>query len=349
MIGRRRTGHQEAGPGQGGRVSGEGIDRYPRRPQKRIQLASDYEPSHEDRTRVLEGRAFFVSGSALAKVEALCRTIPSEFYFAWAGDRSILATTVIVPDQEASAVGVVVPPEGVLSMAREARRRKVRVLATGHSHFRMPCFLSLTDCSNMARLAAERLGFGGFEETRNESVPLADGREWAGDLCLFDGALRFAGHGERLDVSLRTNAWHSVFSVHGSLGQSHLWPVLTRRTCPACGSVDTSLSFDVDICVVGPVPERLPPEGDEEVRQAASRVRPPAHGLVPACGWPNEPTSRPPAHAQLDSSAASVAPGPYVLWRDGRFVASLSPALLEEAAFHVPALAQLLWEKGDPQ
>jgi len=130
--------------------------RFPK--QTEVYHHPQYELSDRDRRAVEAGTQVFITGTALAKIEHLCDACGSDevlYHLAARAETPHLIEDVFLAKQKVSTGGCTVQAEDVLALGRQARRRRMTIVAAGHSHGYGGLFSSVTDWNQMAELARE--------------------------------------------------------------------------------------------------------------------------------------------------------------------------------------------------
>jgi hypothetical protein len=337
-----------------------------------LELPEGYQLTDQDRQAVAEGAAVFLTSKALALAEGLCRLANTReviWYWISSSQDYPLITGVMIPEQEGSSGHVEADARSVLRASRQARQEGRAIISAGHSHGGMAVFTSLTDRQQLQQLAAERVGFARVVEERLEgqlppAAPSADGL--AQNSARFDitvpGApdLKLAltapagtvAEGATLQVQrARRMDLVTYFSTHNLWGDVHFPAFLTTR-CPSCGSRlgEPRLSEEVAVHVIGRRRDLTREERQWLHEEFRRKVRPygghyysdPSPSYAVELATTDLDAASAPAVPLTPSADDDPAPPNYQLYRRGQFVGTVPPAVLEEAAAKVPALAKIL-------
>lgn len=341
------------------------------KPHRRVDHPADYRLSGEDLAVVARGLALFISGRALAKAAFLADLMGSqELLFYWTSERGAagLITDLIIPEQRTTAGMCVSEGQSVLRASRQARKLGRYIVAAGHSHGRSAVFSSGTDRRLMGELANERVGHSTYlrRKAQGRLAEAAAGPEGqarqleatfpdAPECTVRLGVARPDVSAQDLTVELvrEIQGMTVTFSTHNAYGE-HYFPMHRVRICPTCQAREeaTRSSDQVTLHVVGP--EEITAEEKQALRkEVESKVqrgylwegtcRPstwPATAPVAATLPAGEDTPEP-GEVGICGAEATVA-ADFEVYQRGCRVGRIPAAVVEEAAFRVPALARAL-------
>jgi hypothetical protein len=359
--------------------SDEVSSRCPR--QRAVQHEPGYEPGPEEIDQIRRGAAVFVAGRALAKMEFVCRELGASegFWYCTAGDRNPTVLDILLPRQQVSGCSCHVGGREVLRAERQARRRGQKIVGAGHSHGHLGLFSSTVDEEQVEQLVRECAALVSTSPVSIEGqLRRLDGEEEGAFEATFPPhgarAVIHVGNGKvqpgspepRVRLELPTRRTVSFFSTSTSNGQ-HLFPTVEALCCPICGlsEVRRTAAEDVTVHVIGPVAitgeeeTALRSEVEEKVeRLAGGWYRDPSdrHGWGDDADRMHGDTDAPGARRYLPAcrdsgewSGMAVSPAPFEIYREGRYLATLSAALVEEAAARcAPLGAALGWTDPAP-
>jgi len=350
--------------------------------QRMVQHPAGYLLTQDDEARVIRGTDVFISGRALAKAELICRQLGgSEGMWYWTSEQATpaLITDLIIPEQRATAGMCATAGVDVLKVNRLARKQGHRVVAAGHSHGRSGVFSSITDRRLMHYLAAERVGHASVASRaiagriRTAEPPHAPGSPPAAtgpaptnlapaqvfQVDFPDAATsRVRISTRRSDIAAgdllvelvsELRALSVTFSTHNADG-AHYFPVERARVCPTCGIREEviHLAREVTLHVVGPR-ELSAEERAALAKEVKEKVE---HGFAWGGKWGSAWTD-PEGQGYLEYEygepcetgyyrAEPGATEDFEIRQRGSLVGRVSGAVLEEAAYKVPALAAAL-------
>jgi len=345
--------------------------------QQVMSNPADYEMTEKDKTLVSQGKAFWILGSALAKMKLICKTFRTTelmvFLLAQKNNPYQIVDILIPKEQFANSSAVLTSGEVVLRANREARTMGCIIVGAAHSHALMSIFSSSTDLEYMRQLNEEEVGWSSQIPTMSLGRLIALTKTDAA-LCStaqifeaqFDayplvsveiGTNRGDISPEDLNVSLtcREPLQVSSFQTFNSDGDWFM-PVYKISRCPWCRSVTREeTETDVVINIIGE--EALGHhERQEFLAQAEQRV--PRHGVPyyqyhqPQYGYNSWKTNKPdwlsrPQYSSPSGYADSAKLTDFVIWRHGQSH-RISAEIMEEASFRCRALAEAMgWEQSE--
>lgn len=234
----------------------------------------DHKLSEKERNAIRKGKAIFLHGCVLAKIECICRALKGSeafWYYLVTKEEPDVIQDLIIPEQSGSAAHCKVEGEEVLRISRQVRKCGLNIVAAGHSHGWGGLFSSGTDRGQMSELADESVGkITITTETIKGSVKSLSEKNHAKafEMSFKDktGAavvkVKYkANHDVRIDpedleVELHRKQRRAIscFSTHNSRGK-HLFPLLLVESCPVCGAKHERFieAENVQVYVIGAV------------------------------------------------------------------------------------------------
>ena len=324
--------------------------------QQVMRDPADYEMTAQDKTLVSQGKAFWILGSALAKIKLICaslRTTELMVFLLAKKDNPYQVVDVLIPKEQFANSAAVLATGGVVLRAnREARAMDCIIVAAAHSHALMSVFSSSTDLEYMRQLNEEEVGYSSQTETTLVGR-LADLRETAAAQCsgaqIFEArfddqplvSIEIATNREdlapgdlKVSLTCRESLQISSFQTFNADGD---WfaPAYKISRCPWCRSITREATeTDVAIHVVGE--EVL---GHRERQEFLAQTEQRAHAT--ACHITSTINPLPGRHA------GSARPADFVIWRHGKSH-HISAEIIEEAAYRCDALAKAMgWQQPD--
>jgi len=215
----------------------------------------DHNLSEKERNAIRNGKAIFLHGRVLAKIECICKALKGSeafWYYLATKEEPDVIQDLIIPEQSGSAAHCKVEGEEVLRINRQVRKCGLTIVAAGHSHGWGGLFSSGTDRGQMSELADESVGkitittetIKGFVKSLNDKKHVKTFE------MSFKGKSGVAvvkvksktNHDVRIDpedleVELQRKQRRAIscFSTHNSRGK-HLFPLLLVESCPVCGA-----------------------------------------------------------------------------------------------------------------
>ena len=324
--------------------------------QQVMRDPADYEMTAHDKALVSQGKAFWILGSALAKIKLICaslRTTELMVFFLAKKDNPYQVVDVLIPKEQFANSAAVLATGGVVLRAnREARAMGCIIVAAAHSHALMSVFSSSTDLEYMRQLNEEEVGYS--SQTASTLIGrLADVRETAAVQCsgarIFEArfddqplvSIEIATNREdlapgdlKVSLTCRESLQISSFQTFNADGD---WfaPAYKISRCPWCRSITREATeTDVAIHVVG---EEVLGHRERQEFLAQTEQRAPRHG-VPYNQYHQPFPGR---------HAGSAGPTDFVIWRHGK-PHHLSAEVVEEAAYRCGAFAEAMgWQRAD--
>ena len=345
----------------------------PRFWQRVVRHGADWEPTTELLARLAQGTVIFVTGALIAQTRYLAARMPQlEFVVAWAtcGSRPWLMANLFLPrEQSLTGSHCVATGRALLAIGRQAEAMDgaVSVCMMLHSHASFAAsFLSYIDVQTVKALADEGIArqASQWQSYNPAAVPASgegsslDARRWilrspdqpAVSLSLATDRRDVTSEDFRVELQTEMRRTVSCFGVINALGDVYL-PTFRRTTCGVCGNpVSEALEgSDIEIHILGPE------EMSDETRQLLDDQLASLTILSSACPtgsfsrrsdekWQSHGYRLADASDQQGDRTASPS-NDYGVWRHGKFVGRIPPALMERVAAQIPEVAVCLgWD-----
>lgn len=354
----------------------DGTSRFRFGDQPCEQYPASYQLTEANREAVRSGRAVFIRGDALARLNAFAAILQAcegFVYLTASPANPELIIGILIPCQRASSCHCRVESDAVLAAGREARKRRLIIVGGDHTHGQMCTFSSGTDMEQVRTFAQEGIGWPG-QRRRSDAVVVTVSEEGSLEaISPFDCGQRVVvrakglvpGQPVLIEWQRSDKSLASVFATTNARGD-HWFPVIRSRVCPDCGGIGAMPVVGPPRChIIGEVTPLSREEVialEEEIERKVRRFSYASDGDRRRDGRDDRYGGRSAGQAYRtlesgrdhhdDCRARGVGPrgpagGPpaFELWHRDRRVARVPAWVIEEAAAKVESLAAALgWD-----